>query len=333
MQGVTRTVTICNAAFVSEAKALDIARRVLLRAQVGENPAEEKKRKRARPAFVRFLDLYWSRIGPTWKPSTMRTNNVYRQTYLDGAFAGKGIDEIEEADVIRWFADVADQGGTGGANRVLAILSAVMNRAEEWGQRTAGSNPCRGIRRYPGRRHQRFLTNKEMATVGTRLEARRATHPFHVAALYLLLLTGCRCSEITNLRWSEVKGQRLKLADSKTGRRTVWLGTEARVVLDSLPRKAGDDRVFPGKTPGKGLALPHFWLGLRREAKLGNLRLHDLRHSFASRAAAMSETLPMIGKLLGHSKVSSTARYAHLDDADVISHAERIGVRILMMTG
>ena len=81
------------------------------------------------------------------------------------------------------------------------------------------------------------------------------------------------------------------------------------------------------------MGLPHFWLNLRDEAGLGNLRLHDLRHSFASRAAAMSETLPMIGKLLGHSKIGSTARYAHLDDADVISQAERIGARILMMTG
>ena len=333
MEGVTRTVTICNAAFVSEAKALDVARRVLLRAQLGENPAEEKKRKRARPPFVKFLNLYWSRVGPTWKPSTMKTNSQYRRVYLDGAFAGKGIDEIEEADVVRWFADVADQGGPGGANRVLAILSAVMNRAEEWGQRTAGSNPCRGIRRYPGRRHQRFLTDKEMARMGALLEERRATHRYHVAAIYLLLLTGCRCSEITNLRWSEVKGQRLKLTDSKTGRRTIWLGTEARAVLDGLPRAAGEERVFPGDTRAKTVALAHFWMSLRAEAGLGKLRLHDLRHSFASRAAAMSETLPMIGKLLGHSNVGSTARYAHLDDADVISQAERIGARILAMTG
>lgn len=333
MQGVTRTVTICNAAFVSEAKALDVARRVLLRAQVGENPAEEKKRKRTRSAFVRFLDLYWSRIGPTWKPSTMKSNSQYRRVYLDGAFSGKGIDEIEEAEVIRWFTDVADQGGTGGANRVLAILSAVMNRAEEWGQRTAGSNPCRGIRRYPGRRHQRFLTNKEMATLGTLLEARRATRPHHVAALYLLMLTGCRCSEITNLRWSEVKGLRLKLSDSKTGRRTVWLGTEARSVLDALPRRSGEERIFPASSQGRIFRLPHFWLNLRAEAGLGDVRLHDLRHSFASRAAAMSETLPMIGKLLGHSKVASTARYAHLDDADVIWQAEQIGLRILSMAG
>ena len=261
----------------------------------------------------------------------MRTNSQYRRIYLDGAFTGKGIDEIDEADVGRWFADVANQGGPGGANRVLAILSSVMNRADEWGQRKPGSNPCRGIRRYAGRRHQRFLTNKEMATIGALLEARRTAHHYHVAALYLLMLTGCRCSEIINLRWSEVHGQRLKLSDSRTGRRTVWLGAEARAIFDSLPRGAGDKRVFPGRAVGKTISMPNFWQNLRVEAGLGCLRIHDLRHSFASRAATMSETLPMIGKLLGHSKIGSTARYAHLDDADVVANAERIGSQIFKM--
>lgn len=151
----------------------------------------------------------------------------------------------------------------------------------------------------------------------------RDCHPVHTAALTMLRLTGCRYSEIIGLTWGEVKGQRLKLADSKTGARTFWLGKEARAILDGLSRGKAGELVFARADSGR-IDLRHFWRSVRLAAGLGTMRLHDLRHSFASRAAAMSETLPMIGKLPGHSSLQSTARYAHLDNADVVIDAQRI---------
>jgi integrase len=325
MHDAVRTVTICNAAFISERVALDLARRVLLRAQVGENPADERKRVRALPAFDRFLDRYWSQVAPSWKPSTKLTHDIYRRQHLDGAFGGKTIDAIEEADVVAWYAAVADSAGPGAANRSLDILRAMMSVAEQWRQRPLGSNPCRTIRRYRGRKLERHLSQGEMERLGRVIEARREVSPIHTAALTMLLLTGCRCSEIIDLTWGEVKGLRLKLADSKTGARTVWLGEEARATLDGLPRGKANELVFRSAKTGGRIDLTAFWHGVRSEAGLGSMRLHDLRHSFASRAAAMSETLPMIGKLLGHSSIQSTARYAHLDDTDAVGTAQRVG--------
>ncbi len=155
--------------------------------------------------------------------------------------------------------------------------------------------------------------------------------PVHAAAVKLLALTGCRVSEIVHLRWGEVRGQRLLLTDSKTGARTVWLGSRARGVLDRFRRGKPDEFVFPFDNPHRGV-LNGFWQRVREDAGLPGVRLHDLRHSFASFAARRSETLPMIGKLLGHAKIASTARYAHLDDASALDAVERVGALIAQRT-
>ena len=325
MHGVVRTTTICNAAYITESAAMDIARRILLRAQVGENPADERKRVRAVPPFDRFLSRYWERAEPSWKASTKRTHGIYRRKHLDGSFGSKSIDAITEADVLNWYVKVADNAGPGAANRALDILRAIFNAAEVWGQCSPGSNPCRGIRRYRGRRLERHLTHAEMNRLGRVIEAHRQDEPVHVAALTMLLLTGCRYSEIVGLTWREVSGSRLKLEDSKTGARTVWLGAQARGILERFSRGQNDELVFGDRTTGKRIQLSSYWLRTRAEAGLPRVRIHDLRHSFASRAAAMSETLPMIGKLLGHRSIQSTARYSHLDDTDVAEAAQRIG--------
>lgn len=333
INGAVRTITICNAKFVPERVATDVARRVILRSQVGENPADEKKRVRTLPPFDRFLATYWACMAPTWKPSTRQSHDIYRRNKLDGAFTGKMIDTIDVADVQRWYADIAERSGPGAANRALEILSALMNKAEEWRARPEGTNPCREIRKFRKRKVERFLDDAELGRLGAALELRREGSPFLVAALTLIMLTGCRYSEIVSLTWGEVNGLRLKLRDSKTGPRTVWLGSEARAVLDRLKRRSGDELVFPGNKPNRPVALATFWTQIRIEAGLASVRIHDLRHTFASRAASMSETLPMIGKLLGHRRLDSTARYAHLDDKDVVQDAQRIGDLIEVMSG
>ena len=325
MGGRTRTVTIGNAALFTDAEAVAVARRILLRAQVGENPAEARQRTRSAPRFHDFLSLYWSKIAPSWKPSTRKNSGLYRRKHIDGAFPKMFIDEIEQADVLRWFIGVSDRSGPGAGNACLEIVRALFNKAEAWGVRAENTNPCAGIRMNRRRKCERFLSRAELARLGVVLNAARKTHPQHATAILTLLLTGCRLSEILTLKWSEIKGRRLLLTDSKTGPRTVWMGAEVRALLDALPRHRDRAEVFWDETRNAPLSLAHFWNQWRDEAGLPGVRLHDLRHSFASHAARMSETLPMIGKLLGHAKIASTARYAHLDDGAVLEAAERVG--------
>ena len=333
MGGRMGTVTIGNAETLSEAVARDVAARILLRCQVDQNPAETRARVRAVPSWSDYLDEYWSRMAGQWKPRTSKTHDGYRWTHLDRAFTGKFIDQISEEDVARWFASVTNRGGPGAANRTLDIVKAMMRKAEEWGYREPGSNPVAGLRRNRGGRCERFLSEVELARLGAALRTAEATRPAHSDAVRLILLTGCRKSEIIALRWTEVKGRRLLLTDSETGARAVWLGAEARAIIDRRPRRREAEYVFDFGADQSRSRLDSFWQTIRAAARLSGVRLHDLRHSYASFAAQQSETLPMIGKLLGHSKVASSARYAHLDDGTVQQAAERVGELVAEATG
>jgi integrase len=329
--GRMRTVTIGNAAVMTEAVARDVASRVLLRCQVGENPADTRAMVRSAPTFPAFLDEYWQRMSRQWKPRTIETHDGYRRLHLDDAFAGRFVDQIETADVARWLARLTDRSGPGAANRCLSILNAMMRKAEDWGYRPEGSNPCAGVKANRRRQCERFLSDQELARLGKVLRDAEATHPVYTAAVTMILLTGCRKSEILALRWSEVKGKRLLLTESKTGARTIWLGIEARSILSRFERQKPADRVFRLDGDSRN-ALDGFWRLIRHRAGIADVRLHDLRHSFASFAARRAETLPMIGKLLGHAKIASTARYTHLDDSDVIVAAEHMGSLIVQLS-
>ena len=333
MHARLRTITIGRVNLIGEKEARQIARHILLRAQTGENPADARLRARSSPSFVAFLETYWRLMEERWKPSTQESNGIYRRRYLDMAFPSRFIDEIATEDVQRWFVETTDVAGPGGANRMLSMLGAIFAKAELWGLRPEESNPCRDIRRNRARRFQRFLSDGELARVGAVLAGNANRSPIHVAAVRMLLLTGCRRSEIMGLRWSDVRGSRIQLRDDKAGARTVWLGEEACVVLRGLTRYPGQPAVFYNHRRRKPIAdLTSFWARMREEAGVPDVRLHDLRHSFASYAARSSETLPMIGKLLGHRKLGSTSRYAHLDDAHILQAAQDIGDAIEAMS-
>ena len=334
MRGRLRTVSLGSASLITEFEARKLARHVLLRAQTGGDPAEDRQAARSAPTFDAYLDDYWRRASPQWKPSTRRTHDVYRRGYLDGAFKGKTIDEITKPDVLGWFNQVTDRGGPGGANRVHSILNAMFAKAEAWGHRPEASNPCRGIRLNRRRKMERFLSVQELARLGEALEEGRADYPDHTAAVLLILFTGCRVSEILGLRWSDIRGHRLHLRDSKTGPRTVWIGAEGRAVIEGIVRRRKVEWVFFNWSTGRPIGeLKSYWARVRARTGFSTLRLHDLRHTYASHAAALSETLPMIGKLLGHAEVRSTARYTHLDDADVLRTAEKVGGAIAVLIG
>jgi len=327
--GRTIAVTIGNAATITRRQARDITRRVKLRALTGSNPVQTRKEVRSTPSLAKFLGSYFERIAPTWKPKTRSTNEYYRYAHLSNAFASQHLDEITHADVQKWFVGITDRAGPGAANRTHDILRAAFNKAEQWGLRPEGSNPCSGIKRNRQRKFERFLSEAEIARLGKVLSDREESWPGPITIIRLLLLTGCRYGEIASLTWGEIKGGRIRLDDSKTGARTVWLGAEAQAILSRLQRGKPGEHVFINPETGSVFAtVGHYWRMIRAEAGLGSMRIHDLRHSFASHAAAASETLPMICKLLGHARVDTTARYAHLDDAQLLDIAERIGALI-----
>lgn len=333
MTGKVRTVTIGDARVVTRAQAADVARRVLLRAEVGENPAEARAKVRASPTYDAFLDEYWSKVEPTWKASTRARNRYYR-CHLDRAFRRRFLDEIMPADIKRWFAQMTANVGPAAANRTFELLRSMFNKAEAWGVLAECSNPCIGVKANKLKRHECVLSEQELNRFGDALAEIEEADPMAVAALRLLALTGCRKSEICELAWSEVRGRRLLLHDAKTGPRTVWLGEAAQAVLARLPHHADLDHVFwRGDARLTISRLDQCYYRARAMAGLAHVRLHDLRHSFASHAASMSETLPMISRLLGHTSVKMTARYAHLDDACVVDAAERLGELLRKATG
>ncbi|WP_271438935.1 site-specific integrase [Pontixanthobacter luteolus] len=327
MGGKQRLITIGDAAILSERIAKDVARRLILRIELGQNPADTKQRGKRTPTYAAFLQSYWELVEPTWKPSTREIHGIYRRTHLDHAFAGKFLDEISHADAVRWHAGLTRSAGPGAANRAMEILKAMFGKAEAWGYLPEHSNPFRDVKRNRGRKIERFLSGEEMARLGRELLSHRDEKPLEVAAISLLALTGCRRGEILNLTWGQVQGRKLKLSDSKTGPRIVWLGFEARAVLDFLPRGRKDERVFAFDVQPAS-ALDWFWRKLRSEADLRDVRLHDLRHNYASLAARSSETLPMIGSLLGHSDIRSTARYLHLCDQELLRQATVVGQKL-----
>ena len=210
----------------------------------------------------------------------------------------------------------------------------MLNRAEAWGLAPPGGNPCRFVARYRTRRRERFLTEAEFRRLGRVLaameaEGRLSAHA--AAAIRLLMLTGCRCGEILDLRWEDVHPEagELRLRDSKTGPRAVPLSPAAARVLAELPRVAGNPWVIVGRKPGGRLSqITYHWHRVRARAGLEDVRVHDLRHSFASRALALGESLAMIGRLLGHSKIQTTARYAHLAGDSVKLSAAKVAASI-----
>ena len=220
------------------------------------------------------------------------------------------------------------------ANRALLVLSKMFSLAEDWGLAPPGGNPCRFVVRYRKGMRERFLSGDEYRRVGLALCALEAESPIRAraaAALRLIALTGCRVSEVLTLRWDDIdrKTGEIRLRDAKTGPRMVVLTPPALRVLREMPRVPRSPWVFAGNAPGRPLSdISKPWLRVRALAGVEDVKVHDLRHSYASRALALGESLSTIGRLLGHGDAGSTARYAHLrQDAEKAAVA-RVGASI-----
>ena len=212
----------------------------------------------------------------------------------------------------------------------MPVLSMMMRTAELWGYRVHNTNPCKNTRRYRMKPMERFLTADEMARLNAVLTRDEFWCPHIVAIVRLLMLTGCRFGEIASLEWDWIKDKRIHLPDSKSGPRTVWLSSAARAVIDAIPRYSADcPYLFPARPPTRPVDnIAFHWDRIRNEAELPGLRLHDLRHSWASVAAVNGVDMVTTAKLLGHALVETTERYTHLSDRSVTDAADRVSNRI-----
>ena len=282
------------------------------------------------PRFRDFVAGEWRRgCYVRYKPSTRATTDSYLRVQLLPAFGGKLLDRITRADVHRWF-DQAGARTPGAANRALEILRQVLNYAVRCEHIPA--NPAQGVQLNPKRRITRFLSKDEIRRLHRALDQGVAGRPGlapQADLVRLLLLTGCRGSEIRCLRWREIHGSTLDLDDSKTGPRRVFLSAEAQTILERQQR-ASSPYVFPSPLdPARPRGEIHeFWHCIRRQAGIEDVRLHDLRHTFASHAVIQGLPLPVVARLLGHSNMRMTLRYAHVRDREIEAAAERVGVEI-----
>ena len=263
------------------------------------------------------------------RPKTVDTFGRVVRLYIVPELGGLKLSEVDRPHVSALHHKLRDKPYQ--ANATVMVLAKMFRLAEAWGMTPPRRNPCRSIRHYKETRRERFLSPEEYRRLGRVLdeaEADGSVFPTAVPALRLLLLTGCRKNEIVTLKWDDVDrtAGELRLTDGKSGWRSVPLTPAVEHVLASIPRIEGNPWVITGQNPGDHLKnLDAIWQRLRRRAKLDGVRIHDARHSYASRALALGEGLSMIGALLGHAKVTTTARYAHLARDTEKASAAKVG--------
>src|SRR5262249_1150302 len=332
---------------------------VLARVRFGEDAPHDRATRRSSPMVADLIDEFMSdEIRPTRKPRTAALYDLYFRVHVGPALGSKRAREVTSPDVGKLHRNIGTKAPVT-ANRVVALLSSLFSWGARHGKIPKGHHPARGITRFREQSRERFLSSEELARLGDALrEAEtvgvpwavdetnpKAKHvpkdnrrtrisPYAAAALRLLLLTGCRRREVLNPRWEEYYLERgiLLLPDSKTGRKPVILSGATIAVLESIPR-AGD-YVIAGLRPESARHdLKRPWEAIRHRAALGQIRLHDLRHTFAATGAGSNLGLPVIGKLLGHKRSETTSRYAHIAADPLKTAADAIASKLVARMG
>ena len=329
-----KRVTVGRHGVISADRARRRAALIIARIKAGEAPlAAPMAREATGPTVADLAEQYFrEHVAVRCKPGTAKLHRRVVRKHILPEFGKLPVAAIGREHVTDLHYRLRHVPAM--ANQVIVTLSRILNQAEIWGLVPEGGNPCRFVVKYRQRKRERFLTEEEFRRLGRVLGAQEAAGrmPVHAAAaIRLLMLTGCRRNEILTLRWEDVHldVNELRLRDSKTGPRAVPLSPAAVKVLAGLPRAAGNPWVIAGRRPDARLSdFNSHWYRVRSSAGLEDVRLHDLRHSFASRALALGESLPMIGKLLGHTKIQTTARYAHLARDSIHVSAARVATSI-----
>lgn len=334
--GRTRRIAIGQHGTVTVDAARKRAKELLGSVAAGQNPAEIVAQHRGAPT-VRSVGERFMRehVLLRCKPSTQREYRRALDKFIFPAMGNHKIIDVRRADIAKLHHATRDIPYQ--ANRTLGVLSKLFTLCEIWGLRADGSNPCRHVPKYREEKRERFLSASELRRLGetlTRLEAEGEESIYVIAAFRLLVLTGCRLSEIQTLKWPYITPRYLELPDSKTGARRIPLPPAARAVLDAIPRDDKQPFVIAGAVQGQPITdLQKPWRRIRAAASLEDVRIHDLRHTYASNAVANGMPIQMVGKLLGHTQLQTTMRYAHLADDPVLLAAERNSTSLAQSLG
>lgn len=300
------------------------AKALLLQVAQGEDPKAPAEMEEM--TFAELAERYIAEHSrPKKKPASCEEDRRNLRLHLLPVFGKKNVREIGARDIARFHAGRSDHSHN--ANRCLALLSHIFTLARHWGV-VAGDNPCQAIKKYPERPRERYLSPEELKRLGEALARAEGQAPWQAVSLIrLLLLTGARRGELENLTWSEVRLDipALFLSDSKTGAKRIPLSRQAVALLRQLPRIGESKFVFPAERgEGRFVGLPKIWRAIRTEADIEDVRLHDLRHSFASFAASNGVPLRVLGQILGHRDTRTTQRYAHLFEDPVREATESV---------
>jgi len=333
-RGQTRRVTLGRHGVLTADQARAAAEKVLAGAKLGDDEALARATRRKAITIselaARYVDLH---AKPNKKASSLREDEANLRNHILPVFGAMAAIDLKTMHIEKFMAARAKTPAN--ANLCFALLRHMLNKAEDWGDRPRGSNPCIGVKPFVVQARERFLTEEEIGRLGAALNAaaEAGENPRGLAIIRLCLMTGARKGELMALRWDEVDEARamLRLGDSKTGRKVTPIGKSALELILAQPREAGSPYVFPGARPrragderGHYQGLNKVWFVVRRNAGLEDVRLHDLRHTAASIAAGAGASLPVIARILGHADIKTTQRYAHLADAPVRKTAEYV---------
>lgn len=345
--GRERWLTVGKHGAITPDQAREIVRDYAATVAGGGDPAADRETKRSAPTVSEMLDRYFAEhVEHKNKPSTAANIRNQIKGTIRPAMGKLKVSDVTRADISKLHSSMVATPYA--ANRALALLSKAFGLAEVWGFRPDNSNPCVRVQRYAEKARERFLSEREFAALSAVLtkaergplmiegiKRRVKINPQAITAIRLLIFTGARVSEILGLRWEWINWdlQRAELPDSKTGAKHLYLPPAALEVLHSLeqPETATGFVIRGGAGFDPEIALVNLkdpWGFIRKAAGLDGVRLHDLRHSFASAAVVGGMSLPMIGALLGHKDVKTTARYAHLSDDPLRDAAAQISGKI-----
>lgn len=303
----------------------------------GGDPADEREFKRKSLTMEEFAKRYITEHArPNKKPSSVKSDQSLIDNHILPRFRYRRVASLTRADIFQMHSEMRDTPGA--ANRALALISKMMNLAEKWELRKDGTNPVRHVGKYKERKLERFLSLEEIKRLWAALdetERLQLEHASVVPAIRLLALTGCRLGEILTLEWSmvDMENRCLRLKDSKTGAKIVHLSELATETIKGIPREEKTPFVIFGRHAGKrlvGISRP--WYRICKKAGLDDVRIHDLRHTFASIGVSAGLSLPLIGKMLGHTQTQTTARYAHLYADPLRQGVELVSTAIVQAT-
>lgn len=283
--GRTRRVKIGRHGVLTADEARAKAKELLGAVAKGDNPAQEISEHRRAPTIAALCDrFYREHVLERCKLTTQREYERVLEHDVKRAIGAFKVVDVSRADISRLHQSLSKHPYQ--ANRTLAVLSKMFNLAELWGLRADGSNPCRHVQKFKEHKRERFLSAEELARLGQVLEQARhdgSESHYAIAAFQLLILTGCRLSEIQRLEWEYVRGAYLMLPDSKTGARRIPLAPAAQSVLQRITRVVANPLVIASNEPGEIRNLHHPWRRISKRAGLEKVRIHDLRHTYASK--------------------------------------------------